>query len=259
MTVLDETFTPTHPAVLDPKVVARILRGIQIKHRIGVLQIPFGGAKGPERVFSDEQIEYLTPHIIHAFSKVTQEEQVIFRVSDHYSFEYGVTEGTMSLHRNHVYVTLAYIPKGASLPRKTNRHNMESFIFVPERAIHPGTEPSWFFDQSLNNRLIIDYTLLANPPLDHTSGSTQLVDQEPHQGLSAKNPIPSLPFPRNPSEPQAQMGTKEPATQVVSEDSKRKETHNLEEMVEQIRLLESELAEKKAEIERLKNKRNDHP
>ena len=86
VTVSDETFTPNHPAVLDPKVVARILRGIQVKHRIGVLQIPFGGAKGPERVFSDEQIEYLTPHIIHAFSKVTQEEQVIFRVRDHHSF-----------------------------------------------------------------------------------------------------------------------------------------------------------------------------
>ncbi len=72
--VEDSWFKTAHPVSVSPLVMTHVLRGVQVQ------TVPEDGATG-ERVFSDEEIAFLSPLMSTALSKATKSQLVAFRVT----------------------------------------------------------------------------------------------------------------------------------------------------------------------------------
>ncbi len=73
------TIKPQHPHIFPEALIKQILQGItQIQER-GVLQELLISTPKPSQVFTQADIDFLTPHLVEAISKATPEEIITFR------------------------------------------------------------------------------------------------------------------------------------------------------------------------------------
>ena len=71
---------PLHPHVFSESLIKQILQDISQNQERGILQELLLSDPQPSPVFTSAQIEFLTPHLVEAFSKATSEELVSFQI-----------------------------------------------------------------------------------------------------------------------------------------------------------------------------------
>ncbi len=118
------SFRASHPATLSQTVIHGALRGLRVQKLKAELDKHLSGQQGPKRIFSDEDVELLTPHILSALSQATPEEQIVFQRI--YPWEYGsrMTAGTLSLHEDLLFLTITHF---------TQKHEGINFVYVDDR------------------------------------------------------------------------------------------------------------------------------
>lgn len=77
----DRSFQATHPITLEAGVIARALRGIQVRDDRNTLQALFSSRPEPVRAFSDEEADFLAPFISTAFAKASPGQRIGFRIN----------------------------------------------------------------------------------------------------------------------------------------------------------------------------------
>jgi len=109
------------------------------------------GQQSPRRIFSDDDVELLLPHILSALSRATPEEHVVFQRI--YPWEYGsrMTAGTLSLHEDLLFLTITHYtqkPGGMNFSYVDNRQTPDptglrdqDVLFIPKEALRPDKSP----------------------------------------------------------------------------------------------------------------------
>ncbi|MDT3776757.1 hypothetical protein PJI16_04185 [Nitrospira sp. MA-1] len=122
--VPQDSFRASHPATLSPTVIHGALRGLRVQKLQAAFDKHFRGQQEPNRIFSDEDVELLTPHILSAFSQATPEEEIVFQRI--YPWEYGsrMTAGILSLREDLLFLTITHF---------TQKHEGINFVYVDDR------------------------------------------------------------------------------------------------------------------------------
>jgi hypothetical protein len=92
--IRNRSLEATHPITLDTGVIARALRGIQVRDDRNTLQVLLGSRPEPVRAFSDEEADFLAPFISTAFAKASRSEEIGFRINQAASLADPQQEGT---------------------------------------------------------------------------------------------------------------------------------------------------------------------
>lgn len=147
VTVPVESFRASHPKDLEPDTLAAVLRGLRIHHQKGSVQNWMAGAEQATRVFSEQDITVLVPHLVEALSQATPEEQVVFNVVQVDGDQPGNTGGALSAHGSTLHVTIARYrfnpdrPALVSLPTHQipdpTGLNKRHVSFIPKAALEP--------------------------------------------------------------------------------------------------------------------------
>jgi hypothetical protein len=149
--VPQDSFRASHPATLSPTVIHGALRGLRVQKLKTELDKHLSGQQEPKRIFSDEDVELLTPHILSALSQATPEEQIVFQRI--YPWEYGsrMTAGTLSLHDDLLFLTITHYTQahgGINFVYVDDRQapdptglGGQTVLFVPKEALRPDKSP----------------------------------------------------------------------------------------------------------------------
>lgn len=287
----DRSFQATHPIKLEPSLIARVLRGVQLQERKGTMQTLFASQPKVVRAFSDEDVEFLAPLMATACSQAASDQQVGFRLTypaTGRSLSGGVgagvgssdpplnslgpetTSGTVYVYGLSLYLTLTqfrHVPERADTINMANRRlpdptglDRYQVLFVPEMARRSDTyNQSWLLGEPTLTTLIIDYELLAKLP------SIQL---EPGMVPSTASPE-AKPRPTEATQPSpsAQRGLVMPAEgeAAPSEELQSmkelviKKDMELEALKEELRSLRRQLSEREAEPQKPKGKKKPVP
>ncbi len=176
--VTDWSFEASHPAVIDQITMAKVLRGIYTDNaQGGSPQMSAGGSK-PMRIFSDEDVDFLTPLLTHALSKAKPEQLVSFRTSSSAGSGSEPAAGSIYLQKGALHVTIAqgrYV-KG----------------FMPESIARMEQAPSYAaYGEKGYMAAVIDYQALARSP---ASASLPVAQAMP-KTLPAPLPVAATPVP----------------------------------------------------------------
>ncbi len=219
----DRSFQASHPITLSADTMARVLRGVVVKDKRGVLANLAASKPEAIRAFRDEDVEYLTPLLVEGLTKAAADQQIGFRVvkivepvqsqsagmvfcmSDVRSP--GVceseksqgttseesTEGSLYAYGRSLYLTLtAYRHRTEQAETSTvaNRRLLNpvglgsrTVHFVPESAKRP---ESYRTARSTDATLVIDYGLLATMPVAPEMRSTPPQPPTPVKGESTQ-------------------------------------------------------------------------
>jgi hypothetical protein len=261
ITVSEETMRSNHPVTLDSSTLSSILNGIYIQHHSGLLQTLLAGKDTPTRVLTDAQVQFLTPHLLEAFSQVTAEEFVTFTLSPGNRQGENVIKGWLYKQGKLLVFTLGNPanPKTQSTRSKRSKATTTpsglqepTLTFKPEEALHNS--------QTINhgnqtNRLIINYEYMTKWSSPHQpKSSTAIAPQE-------KQPSP-ITIPLSESDPRqdspsssTHQGTMDHQTPSVNPNNNlsQDDNSNLNELRQQMQELNRELKSQKEEIQRLKN------
>jgi LysM repeat protein len=168
--VPDWSFEAAHPISIDPTTMANVLRGVQIEERQSMPPLTSSMELKAVRVFSDDDIEFLTPLLATALSKADPEDLVVFRIAQSASAGTVRTAGTLYAHEYHLYLTLTQYRSNSD--SKSGRQLSGSggltrrvVSFVPASAqLHDTHMPPGAPAQSNLRTLIINYASLAELP-----------------------------------------------------------------------------------------------
>ncbi|MGH7206468.1 MAG: hypothetical protein ACREI2_09705 [Nitrospiraceae bacterium] len=287
----ERSFQAAHPIKLDPSLIARVLRGVQLQERKGTIQMMLTSHPKMIRAFSDEDVTFLAPLMATAFSQAASDQQVGFRLTypaTGRSLSGGVgagvgssdppvnslgpetTSGTVYVYGLSLYLTLTqfrHVPERADTINMANRQlpdptglDRYQVLFVPEMALRPDSyKQSWLLGEPTLTTLIIDYELLAKLP------ATQLEPgMVPPTASQEAKPRPTEATQPSPS---AQRGLVKPAEgeAVPSEDLRSmkelviKKDMELEALKEELRSLRRQLTEREAELQKPKEKKKPAP
>jgi len=267
VTVPDDTYQASHPVNLEPEILARILKGVHVQRRVGMLQKLIGGNSEPQRVFSDEQVEILTPHLRKAFSLVTPEEQVTVWIQNQGAGGLKATQGTMWVGGNELYLTLAYTPQAAQGEPKRARAALGSdptgiykrtTLFIPEEATRTRDSQSGFHGTSGPDRLVIDYRYLAKLPPQQEAKPQAPITKQADQGIEQNGPIGRMGSATKEGKIEKVPGPLKSERSGISKGPITQGSKETQNVMEELRALKKELAEQKVEIERLKERTGRH-
>lgn len=213
----------SYPRSISPTVLAQFLRGVQIQGQQRLLQSLLAGMPTPTRAFSEEQVEFLLPHLTQAFSMAASDQQISFRVVSPLSSEAGELRATLLADKDMLYLI---ITQWRRLQRDSTSFESWSLSFVPASAWNqdPQSHPD-FLDSFSRPWLAVYYQMLAR---------------------TSENPVQSKPTPAKPSD---RRGNGSPATRTTGEDEER-----LEQVRDEIRTLLQRLQELEAEFKDLQEK-----
>lgn len=248
--VSDKSFQASHPIKLSETTVADVLRGVHTKEKAGLLLLLGKALKSTNlsdiRTFSEDDIAFLTPHVVTALAQATPNQRVGFRI---YSMpeisqqpkvdpNREVTSGYLFADGLSLHFTLAqyrYRPGKKStasqkeprpLPDTDGLRDRE-VTFLPEAAVRPDVyDRSSWIGKSEDRSLAIDYQLLAR------------VLSAPAPSAPQPAPVVTAPPPQlNPAQPQPGM----------------KQDPELQAFKEEMKALRKKVDEQEAELQRLKN------
>ena len=155
----DRSFHAAHPIVLSADTMTRVLRGVIVKEKAGLLLKMLGAKPEPVRAFSDEDVDYLAPLLVEGLARAASDQQVGFRVGQA-TAPTESTKGSLYAYGKSLYLTAPWlIPMsryGAGGPTTA-----PTILFVPETAKRPD---SYRDARSTDATLVIDYDLLATMP-----------------------------------------------------------------------------------------------
>jgi hypothetical protein len=180
--VPDWSFEASHPAVIDQVTMAKALRGIYTDStQSGSSQMSAGGTK-PMRIFSDEDVDFLTPLLTHALSKAKPEQLVSFRTSSSAGSGSEPAAGSIYLQKGALHVTIVQ-----GRPVKG---------FIPESVAHIEQAPTYAAGGAKGNMTaVIDYQALAIAPAVAPLPVAQATPKAVPVPISAAPPTPAKPQP----------------------------------------------------------------
>src|SRR4029077_5728354 len=143
----------SHPITLDPALLARMLKGMEIQNQeYGVVKF-LSGPTPPGPLFSDDQIQFLAPLLAEGLRTAAPDQRIEFRVVATLQgslFESSTTEttaGSLYAYGRQLYVTLSQYrytpirtymvnPTSAPQPRKADVSGLKNriLLFTPSAA-----------------------------------------------------------------------------------------------------------------------------
>jgi hypothetical protein len=182
-TTSDQSIHATHPISLEPAVLAKVLKGIQVQEQERGIQRLLEGRPTPVPVFSDEQVQFLAPLLADGFRKAAPDQLVEYRVQ---TTRKGVflespttetTAGSLYAYGRQLYVILSqyrYSPARAGrvmnddgnrspLHDTTNLLN-HTLVFTPSEAQRSDAGDPPEGGKPTDKVLAIDYELLQQAP-----------------------------------------------------------------------------------------------
>ncbi len=179
-TIPDRSFQTSHPINLEPDLLARILKGIEIQDQERGLQKMLAGPSSSVPVFSEDQIRFLAPLLAEGLRKAAPDQCVEYRVqatSKGSALESSTTEttaGSLYSYGVSLYFSLTqyrYAPTRTDtknlahgrLPDSTGLVN-RVLIFTPSAAQRSESFHRPTGGASTDKYLAIDYQLLQHTP-----------------------------------------------------------------------------------------------
>jgi hypothetical protein len=177
----DPSIQATHPITLEPTLLARVLRGIEIQEQGHGLQKYLAGPASSVPAFSDDQIRFLAPLLAEGLRTAAPDQQVEYRVQTTRTgsaLESSTTEttaGSLYVYGRQLYVTLSqyrYDPAraymnsgiGASRPRPPDPSGLRNrtVLFTPSDAQRSDSFDPPAGGKPTDRFLAIDYQLLQH-------------------------------------------------------------------------------------------------
>lgn len=253
--VSDASFQAAHPIKLSETTIADILRGVHTKEKSGLLLLLGKALKSTNlndiRTFSEDDISFLTPHIVTALVQATPNQRVGFHIysmpqlsqtpkvthnretTSGYLFADGLSlHFTLTQYRHYPGKKSAASQKEPRPLPDTDGLRDREVTFLPESALRPDVyDRSSWIGKSEDRSLAIDYQLLARvlaapppavPVAQPVPAATAPVVQQPHS-----TPVQAAPGGKNESDLQA--------------------------FKEELKALQKKVDEQSAELQRLKN------
>jgi hypothetical protein len=179
-TIADDSIQASHPAHLDPALLARVLQGIEVqdKELFGIQKI-ITGPSSPIPVFSDDQVQFLAPLLAEGLRRAAPDQTVEYRVQTMQtgslleSSNTETTAGSLYAYGRQLYVTLSQYRsstiranqnagRGTARPRPPDFSGLRdrTLLFTPKAAQRSdGFDPPTGA-QPTDRFLAIDYELL---------------------------------------------------------------------------------------------------
>ena len=173
--VILKTFTESvpqtsHPATLDSALIKECLRGFRVQEEKELLATLVTG-EGPTRsIFSEPEIQFLTPFILEALAKATPEEYVWFKVAQRHQSKSLVTSGTLFFVDKLLHVGLQEFQsdtrrerlssKASVSPTRIRHWTLDFYPIAAKADVKPIPEP--FSGHSPIGALAIDVTKLQD-------------------------------------------------------------------------------------------------
>jgi hypothetical protein len=150
--VSDWSFEASHPAVIDQQTITKIVKGLYANDSItGSSRMSAGGSK-PMRIFSDEDVEFLSPLLTQGLAKAKPEQLVGFHISSSAGSGSEPTTGSLYVLKESIYLTL--------------RKGIEPIGFMPESAARTEPAPAYASNGEPGAMtMIIDYHAMAKAPM----------------------------------------------------------------------------------------------
>jgi hypothetical protein len=179
--ISDQSIQASHPIILDPALIARVLIGLQVQEHQRALQEMLAGSTATP-VFSEEQVQFLAPRIAKALMTATAGEAVAFLVTrprqNTGRLENSVTEttaGSIYAYGLSLYVTLTqyrYAPAQTNMDSAAHRRLPDSsglsnrtLHFIPSAAQRSNSFNRPTGGASTDRVVAIDYQVLRPLPL----------------------------------------------------------------------------------------------
>ena len=195
-TMSDRSIQATHPITLEPTLLAKILRGIEIQDQEHGFQKLITGPSSPVPVFSEEQIRFLAPLLAEGLRTATPDQRIEYRVQTTHEgsmFESSTTEttaGSLYAYGRSLYVTLSqyrYAPNRANLNSLDYRSRPPDYSGLRNRIVlftPSDAQRSDAFDppeggKSTDRFLAIDYQMLQHAPAATATGQTAPTRESP--------------------------------------------------------------------------------
>lgn len=182
-TMPDQSVQATHPITLDPILIAQILKGIEVQDQERGIQRLLAGPSSPVPVFSDDQIQFLTPLLAEGLRTAAPTERVAYHVQTTHPgsmLESSITEttaGSLYAYGRQLYITLSqyrYTPARANLNVNDTAYRMSRpdssglrdriLLFTPSTAQRSDAFDLPTGGKSTDRFLAIDYQLLQQAP-----------------------------------------------------------------------------------------------
>lgn len=250
-----KSIAATHPIVVDPAVMARMLRGVQVQAKTST--VPMASLVQPKavRMFSDEEVEFLAPLLSVALARATSDQRVGFSVIRPATQGVGTTEGTLYADRPLLHVTLTRFQQGSEESDATG-FDRRVVTFVPEAARRPDThaESSGLFGGAERATLAVDYEVLTKVTGSESGAGPA---QAPPKAKPAEAPEPARPassHPAGPAKPAAEDSRTLEELRALKEHALKKDMEN-EALKEELRALQQKLADHEAELSKLKKRK----
>ena len=204
-TMSDQSIQATHPINLEPTILAKILRGIEIQEQEHGLQKYLSGPSSSVPVFSDDQIRFLAPLLAEGLRTATPDQRIEYLVQTTHEgsmLESSTTEttaGSLYAYGRLLYVILSqyrYSPTRTNLttagdmayrsrPPDSSGLLDRIVLFIPRDAQRSDAFDPPEGGKSTDRFLAIDYQMLQHaPPAAATTVQTQPTRESP-AGTSA--------------------------------------------------------------------------
>ena len=203
-TMSDQSIQASHPINLEPILLAKILRGIEIQDQEHGLQKYLAGRSAPVPVFSDDQIRFLAPLLAEGLRTAAPDQRIEYRVQATHEgsmLESSTTEtttGSVYAYGRLLYVILSQYRYS---PTRTNLMTSGDMAYRSRRPDSSGllnrivlftpsdAQRSDAFDppeggKSTDRFLAIDYQMLQHTPAATATGQTSPTRESP-AGTSA--------------------------------------------------------------------------
>ncbi|MEK7760845.1 MAG: hypothetical protein AAB433_04625 [Nitrospirota bacterium] len=150
--VSDWSFEASHPAVIDQQTITKIVKGLYVNDSLtGSSRMSAGGSK-PMRIFSDEDVEFLSPLLTQGLSKAKPEQLVGFHISSSAGSGSEPTTGSLYVMKESIHLT---VKKGT-----------EPIGLMPESAARTEPAPAYASNGEPGAMtMIIDYHAMAKAPM----------------------------------------------------------------------------------------------
>ncbi|HET6675805.1 MAG TPA: hypothetical protein VFG71_10715 [Nitrospiraceae bacterium] len=190
----DPRFQAAHPIKLDRNLIARTLRGVLIREQQDVLHTLVVGRSNISPVFSEEDIDFLSPLIEQALTRAAPDQQVGFRVLQSGTADYSertgaavgssepplslspreFTSGVVYAYGRSLYLALSEYRHRPDRPDTVNMPNRRlpdqtglvrrDVLFTPDVALRSDLAPPKFSSDGFAKTLVIDLQRLAQAP-----------------------------------------------------------------------------------------------
>ncbi len=208
----DPRFQAAHPIKLDRNLIARSLRGVLIREQQDVLHTLVAGRSNISPVFSEADIDFLSPLIEQALTRAAPDQQVGFRVLQFGTADYSertgaavgssepplslspreFTSGAVYAYGRSLYLALSEYRHRPDRPDTVNMPNRRlpdqtglvrrDVLFTPDVALRSDLGAPKFSSDGFAKTLVIDLQRLAQAPASMDAALPTKAQQPPPSG-----------------------------------------------------------------------------